>query len=62
MGHEALEGSQKAYVIFDPDYLSSVRDVLEVIASDLRRICPEALVPPARISQVPTGNQVSREA
>ena len=61
MGHEVLEGSEKAYVIFDPDYLSSVRDVLGDIVSDLRRMCPEALVPPIRISQTPADTHVSRE-
>lgn len=48
MGHEALEGSQKAYVIFAPDYLARSRDVLEEIVTELRAICPEALIPPAR--------------
>ena len=46
MGHQALEGSEKAYVIFDPDYLSDVRKVLEDIVSELRGICPAALIPP----------------
>jgi hypothetical protein len=46
MGHEALEGSQKAYVIFDPDYLLGVKNVLEEIIAELQQLCPEALKPP----------------
>jgi hypothetical protein len=48
MGHEALEGSQKAYVPYDPDYLAGVREVLEEIVAVLRSICPDALLPPAK--------------
>jgi hypothetical protein len=46
MGHEALQGSQNAYIIFAPDYLARSREVLEEIATELRSICPEALLPP----------------
>lgn len=46
MGHEALEGSQKAYIIFSPDYLVRSREVIEEIVSELRAMCPNALVPP----------------
>lgn len=42
MGHEALEGSQKAYIIFGPDYLARGREELEEITLDLRIICPTA--------------------
>lgn len=48
MGHEALEGSQKAYIIFSPDYLARSREVLEEIVAELRAICPDALIPPAK--------------
>lgn len=48
MGHEALEGSQKAYIIFSPDYLARSREVLEEIVTELRAICPNAFIPPAR--------------
>jgi hypothetical protein len=48
MGHEALQGSQKAYVIFAPDYLAGTREVLEEVCAELRKICPDALKPPAK--------------
>lgn len=46
MGHEALEGSQKAYIIFEPGYLSGVRDVLEQLTEELRGLSPGALSAP----------------
>jgi integrase len=53
MGHEALQGSQKAYIIFAPDYLERSREVLEDITAELRAICPDALAPPAKQPLVP---------
>ncbi len=46
MGHQALHGSQKAYVIFEPDYLADAREVLEQVVSELRSLCPHALTLP----------------
>lgn len=48
MGHETLEGSQKAYIIFSPDYLARSREVLDEIVAELRTICPHALNPPTK--------------
>lgn len=47
MGHETLEGSQKAY-IFSPDYLARSREVIGEIVGELSAICPDALIPPAK--------------
>jgi hypothetical protein len=46
MGHEALEGSQKAYVIFDPDYLAKAKETIEEVVAELRKLAPAALIPP----------------
>ncbi|GAA4019375.1 hypothetical protein GCM10022280_19000 [Sphingomonas swuensis] len=46
MGHEALEGSQKSYVIFDPDYLLKAKETIEEVIAELRNLSPAALAPP----------------
>lgn len=43
MGHEVLQGSQKAYVIFEPDYLRKARQVIEDLIEQLRQKAPLAL-------------------
>ena len=46
MGHETLEGSQKAYVIYDPDYLAKAKETIEEVVAELSKLAPAALIPP----------------
>lgn len=57
MGHEVLSGSQKAYVIFEPDYLWKARRELEKIIGELRVLCPEALIPPVMFDAIKEGDE-----
>lgn len=43
MGHRAIKKTTSHYVIFDPDYLSSIRDGIEDVVSDLTRMAGPAL-------------------
>jgi hypothetical protein len=43
LGHRALGKTSSRYAIFEPDYLSTIRDGIEDVISDLTRIAGPAL-------------------